>query len=161
MPDQTASGRWFHETIDAAAPARFDVHLVLDNYGTHKTSLIHRWLVNRPRFHLHFTPTGTSWINQVERWFALLTEKRLRRSAFRSTRELETAIRQYVDQHNEQPKPFRWTKTADQNPRQYRKILFANFRDRTLALNSPYPTLRSATGIQEPPERLNPDSGQS
>jgi transposase len=106
--------RQFLDTIDAVVPDRFDIHLVLDNYGTHKTPLIHRWLVKRPRFHLHFTPTGTSWINQVERWFALLTEKRLRRSAFRSTRELETAIRQYVDQHNEQPKPFRWTKTADQ-----------------------------------------------
>jgi transposase len=106
--------RQFLDTIDAAVPDRFDIHLVLDNYGTHKTPLIHRWLVKRPRFHLHFTPTGTSWINQVERWFALLTEKRLRRSAFRSTRELETAIRQYVDQHNQQPKPFRWTKTADQ-----------------------------------------------
>jgi transposase len=106
--------RQFLDTIDDAVPARFDVHLVLDNYGTHKTPLIHRWLLKRPRFHLHFTPTGTSWINQVERWFALLTEKRLRRSAFRSTRELETAIRQYIGQHNEQPKPFHWTKTADQ-----------------------------------------------
>jgi transposase len=106
--------RQFLDTIDAAVPDRFDIHLVLDNYGTHKTPLIHRWLVKRPRFHLHFTPTGASWINQVERWFALLTEKRLRRSAFRSTRELETAIRQYVNQHNDQPKPFRWTKTADQ-----------------------------------------------
>jgi transposase len=106
--------RQFLDTIDAAVPDRFDIHMVLDNYGTHKTPMIHRWLVKRPRFHLHFTPTGTSWINQVERWFALLTEKRLRRSAFRSTRELESAIRQFVDQHNEQPKPFRWTKTADQ-----------------------------------------------
>ena len=106
--------RQFLDTIDEAVPARFDVHLVLDNYGTHKTPLIRRWLVKRPRFHLHFTPTGTSWINQVERWFALLTEKRLRRSAFRSTRELEAAIRQYIAQHNEQPKPFRWTRTADQ-----------------------------------------------
>ena len=106
--------RQFLDTIDAAVPARFAVHLVLDNYRTHKTPLIHRWLVKRPRFHLHFTPTGTSWINQVERWFALLTEKRLRRSAFRSTRELEQAIRQYITHHNEQLKPFRWTKTADQ-----------------------------------------------
>jgi transposase len=106
--------RQFLDTIDTAVPDRFDIHMVLDNYGTHKTPMIHRWLAKRPRFHLHFTPTGTSWINQVERWFALLTEKRLRRSAFRSTRELESAIRQYVDQHNEQPKPFRWTKTADQ-----------------------------------------------
>lgn len=106
--------RQFLDTIDAAVPKRFDVHLVLDNYGTHKTPLIHRWLVKRPRFYLHFTPTGTSWINQVERWFALLTEKRLRRGAFRSTRELERAIRDYIDHHNDQPKPFHWTKTADQ-----------------------------------------------
>jgi transposase len=106
--------RQFFDTIDAGVPKRFDVHLVLDNYGTHKTPMIHRWLVKRPRFHLHFTPTGTSWINQVERWFALLTEKRLRRSAFRSTRELEAAIRQYIRDHNEQPRPFHWTKTADQ-----------------------------------------------
>ena len=108
--------RQFLDTIDAAVPQRFQVHLVLDNYGTHKTPLIHRWLVKRPRFQLHFTPTGTSWINQVERWFALLTEKRLRRSAFRSTRELESAIRDYIQQHNQQPKPFRWTKTADDIP---------------------------------------------
>jgi transposase len=106
--------RQFLDTIDDAVPKRFDVHLILDNYGTHKTPMIHRWLVKRPRFHLHFTPTGTSWINQVERWFALLTEKRLRRSAFRSTRELEATIRHYIDCHNEQPQPFRWTKTADQ-----------------------------------------------
>jgi transposase len=106
--------RQFLDTIDAAVPKRFDVHLVLDNYGTHKTPLIHRWLVKRPRFPLHFTPTGTSWINQVERWFALLTEKRLRRAAFRSTRELEHAIRDYISHLNEQPKPFRGTKTADQ-----------------------------------------------
>ena len=105
--------RQFLDTIDASVPQRFDVHLVLDNYGTHKTQLIHRWLLKRPRFHLHFTPTGTSWINQVERWFALLTERRLRRSAFRSPRELESAIRSYIDHHNQQPAPFRWTKTAD------------------------------------------------
>lgn len=79
--------RKFPDTIDAAVPQRFDVHLVLDNYGTHKTALIHRWLVRRSRFHLHFTPTGTSWINPVERWFALLAEKRL----LRSTREPESA----------------------------------------------------------------------
>jgi transposase len=99
--------RKFLDTIDAAVPPRFDVHLILDNYGTHKTPLIHRWLVKRPRFHRHFTPTGKSWINQVERWFALLTEKRLRRSAFRSTREWESVTRAYIDQHNDQPKPFR------------------------------------------------------
>jgi transposase len=83
--------RKFLDTIDANVPRDFDLHLILDNYGTHKTPLIHRWLVRHPRFHLHFTPTGSSWINQVERWFARITERRLRRGAFRSTRELEDA----------------------------------------------------------------------
>jgi len=88
--------------------------LILDNYGTHKTAAIRRWLLRHPRFHLHFTPTGTSWINQVERWFALLTEKQIRRGTHRSTRELERAIRHYLAVYNEDPKPFAWTKTADQ-----------------------------------------------
>lgn len=106
--------RKFLDTIDAGVPAGLDVHLILDNYGTHKTALIHRWLARHPRFHLHFTPTGSSWINQVERWFALITERRLRRAAFRSTRELEDAIRDYLAAHNRDPKPFRWTKSADE-----------------------------------------------
>ncbi len=106
--------RKFLDTIDAAVPDHFDLHLILDNYGTHKTPLIHRWLARHPRFHLHFTPTGSSWINQVQRWFALITEKRLRRGAFRSTRELEDAIRDYLKTHNGHPKPFRWTKSADE-----------------------------------------------
>ena len=105
--------RHFLDTIDAAVPARLDVHLVLDNYGTHKTALIHRWLAKRPRFHLHFTPTGASWINLVERWFATLTEKQIRRGAHRSTRELEAAIKYYLALSNAAPKPFIWTKTAD------------------------------------------------
>jgi len=106
--------RKFLDTIDAAVPPAFDVHLVLDNYGTHKTALVHRWLAKRPRFHLHFTPTGASWLNLVERWFALLTERQLRRGAHRSTRELETAIRHYMQCTNAAPKPFVWTKTADE-----------------------------------------------
>ncbi len=106
--------RKFLETIDAAVPARRQVHRILDNYGTHKTARIRRWLAQRPRYHLHFTPTGASWINLVERWFVALTEKQLRRGVHRSTRELEAAIRQYVAVHNEQPKPFVWTKTADE-----------------------------------------------
>ena len=105
--------RHFLDTIDAAVPARLDVHLILDNYGTHKTALIHRWLAKRPRFHLHFTPTGASWINLVERWFATLTAKQIRRGTHRSTRELETAIKHYLAVSNGQPKPFVWTKTAD------------------------------------------------
>ena len=106
--------RKFLDTIDKAVPEHLDVHLILDNYGTHKTALIHRWLVKRPRFHLHFTPTGASWINQVERWFALLTEQQIRRGVFRSTKELEQAIRNYIETYNGEPKPFRWSKTADE-----------------------------------------------
>jgi transposase len=106
--------RKFLTTIDAAVPATLAVHLIVDNASTHKTPLIHRWLVRHPRFHVHFTPTGSSWINLVERWFAGLTEKQLRRGVHRSTRELETAIRRYIDLTNERPKPFVWTKTADE-----------------------------------------------
>jgi transposase len=104
----------FLDTIDAAVPAALDVHVILDNYGTHKTPLIHRWLLRHPRFHVHFTPTGTSWINLVERWFATLTDKQLRRGVHRSTRDLETTILHYIDLTNECPKPFVWTKTADE-----------------------------------------------
>lgn len=106
--------RGFLATIDAAVPAGLDVHLIIDNYSTHKTPAIHRWLVRHPRFHVHFTPTGASWINLVERWFAALTEKQVRRGVHRSTRELEDAIRRYIDLTNAHPKPFVWTKTADQ-----------------------------------------------
>jgi transposase len=106
--------RKFLDTIDAAVPAALGVHVILDNYGTHKTPLIHRWLLRHPRFHVHFTPTGTSWINLVERWFATLTDKQLRRGVHRSTRDLETTILHYIDLTNERPKPFVWTKTADE-----------------------------------------------
>jgi len=106
--------RRFLDTVDAATPAELDVHLILDNYGTHKTPLIQRWLVRHPRYHLHFTPTGSSWINLVERWFATLTERQLRRGTYRSTQELEAALRHYVQTYNQDPKPFIWTKTADQ-----------------------------------------------
>jgi transposase len=106
--------RKFLDQIDAAVPQDLVVHLILDNYGTHKTSMIQRWLVKRPRFQLHFTPTGASWLNLVERWFALLTEKQIRRGVFRSTRELETAILNYLENYNGQPKPFIWSKTADE-----------------------------------------------
>ena len=106
--------RQFLDTVDAATPAELDVHLILDNYGTHKTPLIQRWLVRHPRYHLHFTPTGSSWINLVERWFATLTERQLRRGVHRSTRELELALRHYVETYNQEPKPFVWTKTAEE-----------------------------------------------
>lgn len=106
--------RTFLRRIDAAVPAEMDVHLILDNYGTHKTSAVQRWVARHPRFHVHFTPTYSSWLNLVERWFGLLTERQIRRGAFRSTRELERAIERYVAQHNADPKPFIWTKTADE-----------------------------------------------
>jgi transposase len=106
--------RKFLERIAAAVPDGLDVHLILDNYGTHKTSLIHRWLARHPRFHVHFTPTSASWLNLVEHWFAALTEKQIRRGVHRSTRELEQAIRTYIETTNARPKPFVWTKTADE-----------------------------------------------
>jgi transposase len=106
--------RQFLDLIESQVPAGLEVHLVLDNYGTHKTALIRKWFAKRPRYHLHFTPTYGSWINLVERWFAELTNKRIRRGAFRSVKELEAAIREYIDVHNEDPKPFQWTRTADQ-----------------------------------------------
>jgi transposase len=106
--------RKFLDTVDQAVPPDLDVHLILDNYGTHKTPLIQRWLAKRPRYHLHFTPTGASWANLVERWFATLTERQLRRGVHRSTRELEAALRCYVETYNQNPKPFIWTKTADE-----------------------------------------------
>ena len=104
----------FLRQIDAAVPAELDVHLILDNYTTHKTKIVQRWLLAHPRFHLHFTPTGASWLNLVERWFAELTNKKLRRGAHRSVRELNTDIRSWIEHWNENPRPYVWTKTADQ-----------------------------------------------
>jgi transposase len=106
--------RKFLDRIEAQVPSPLDVHIIADNYGTHKTALIRKWFAKRPRFHVHFTPTYGSWINLVERWFAELTNKRIRRGVFRSVKELEAAIRDYIDIHNEDPKPFTWTRTADQ-----------------------------------------------
>lgn len=106
--------RKFLDTIDANVPQALEVHLIIDNYGTHKTALIRNWLAKRPRFHVHFTPTSASWINLVERWFATLTTRQIRRGSFRSTRELEAVIKRYLQINNDHPKPFVWTKTADQ-----------------------------------------------
>lgn len=106
--------RAFLNTIDASVPDGFEVHLILDNYGTHKTPMIKRWLLTHPRFHVHFTPTYGSWLNQVERWLGELTEKRIRRGVFRSVIQLEDAIRDYLVESNDAPKPFVWTKSADQ-----------------------------------------------
>jgi transposase len=106
--------RKFLQTIDAAVSPDLGVHVVLDNYGTHKAPLVRGWLKNHPRFVMHFTPTYSSWINQVERWFADLTTKAVRRGSHRSVKELEAAIRAYLDASNADPRPFVWTKTADQ-----------------------------------------------
>ena len=102
--------RQFLDLIEAQVPAGLEVHIIVDNYGTHKTALIRKWFAKRPRFHVHFTPTYGSWINLVERWFAELTNKRIRRGVFRSVKEREAAIREYIDVHNEDPKPFVWSK---------------------------------------------------
>jgi transposase len=111
---RSAEFRKFLDTIDAAVPQPLTVHMILDNYGTHKTAMIRRWLAKRPRFQVHFTPTSASWINMVERWFASLTEKQIRRGVHRSVRDLEIAIKHYLAVTNESPKPFTWTKSADE-----------------------------------------------
>jgi transposase len=127
----------FLHTIEASVAPQLDVHLVMDNYdrrkslwddrrkslwddrrkslwdGTHKTPTVRAWFTRHPRFHIHFTPTSASWLNQVERWFATLTEKQIRRGTHRSTRQLEDAIRRYLDIYNAEPQPFIWTKSAD------------------------------------------------
>ena len=103
----------FLRTIEANVPPQMDVHLVMDNYGTHKTPTIRSWFARNPRFHVHFTPTSASWLNQVERWFATLTQNYIRRGTHRSTRQLEQAIRHYLDLNNARPKPFVWAKSAD------------------------------------------------
>jgi transposase len=106
--------RKFLITIDKAVPDELDIHLVCDNYATHKTDMINIWLAKHPRFHIHFTPTGSSWVNQVERWFGLITDKLIRRGVHISVAALENDIRQWIDTWNENPRPFAWTKTADE-----------------------------------------------
>src|SRR5437899_3031717 len=106
--------REFLDLIDAEVPQSLDVHIIMDNYSTHKTPLIRNWFAKRPRFHVHFTPTYASWLSLVERWFALLTTKQLRRGAYQSVPKLKAAIQEFIDAHQENPKPFVWTKTADQ-----------------------------------------------
>jgi transposase len=123
--------REFLDLIETQVPRDLDVHLIMDNYGTHKTPRIRAWLAKRPRFHVHFTPTYGSWLNLVERWFAELTTKQIKRGAHRSVPELERAIWEFLDVHNEDPKPFEWTKSADE-------ILasIARFAQRTVAAHT-------------------------
>jgi transposase len=106
--------RKFLVTIDKAVPAELDVHLVCDNYATHNTPEIRTWLARHPRFHVHFTPTGSSWMNQVERWFGLLTDKLIRRGVHTSVQALENDIKDWIATWNDNPRPFAWTKTADE-----------------------------------------------
>jgi len=103
----------FLRTIEANVPPQLEIHLIMDNYGTHKTPTVRAWFARHPRFHIHFTPTSASWLNQVERWFATLTQKQIRRGTHRSTRQLEDAIRHYLTVYNTQPTPFVWSKSAD------------------------------------------------
>ena len=110
---RAAEFRRFLDEIEANVPRDLDIHLVMDNYATHKTPLIRSWLAKRPRWHVHLTPTSSSWLNQVERFFALLTEKKIRRGVYKSVADLRADIEAFVDRHNADPKPFRWTKSAD------------------------------------------------
>ena len=111
---RAAEFKKFLTTIDKSVPIELDVHVVCDNYGTHKTPAIKTWLAKHPRFHFHFTPTGSSWINQVERWFGLLTDQKIRRGAHTSVQVLEKDIRSWITDWNTHPRPFLWTKTAEE-----------------------------------------------
>jgi transposase len=111
---RAAEFRKFLITIDKTVPAELDVHLVCDNYGTHKTPAIKAWLAKHPRFHMHFTPTGSSWINQVERWFGFLTDQMITRGTHRSVQALEKDIRAWIADWNTHPRPFLLTKTAEE-----------------------------------------------
>jgi transposase len=111
---RAAEFRKFLIAIDKAVPAELDVHLICDNYGTHKTPAIRAWLAKHPRFHMHFTPTGSSWINQVERWFGFLTSQLIRRGVHKSVQALEADIRAWVEGWNANPRPFVWRKTAEE-----------------------------------------------
>ncbi len=111
----------FLETIDASVAADLEIHLILDNYGTHKHPQVKKWLADRPRYHVHFTPTSSSWLNQIERWFAEITRKRIRRGTFRSVRDLIKAIKDYVRHYNRNPRPFQWVASASKIIRKVNK----------------------------------------
>ena len=111
---RAAEFKKFLTKLDSAVPADLDVHLICDNYATHKSPTIAKWLAAHPRFHMHFTPTYSSWLNQVERWFGMLTDQKLRRGAHRSIQALEKDIRDWIKAWNDNPRPFNWTKTADE-----------------------------------------------
>jgi len=110
---RSAEFRRFLDRIEAAVPTDLEVHVVMDNYATHKTQQIRRWFAKRPHWHVHLTPTGASWLNQVERFFALLTQRQIRRGVHRTVSALEAAISDFIAHHNDSPTPFAWTKNAD------------------------------------------------
>jgi transposase len=129
----------FLTAIDKAVPADLDVHLVADNYGTHKTPEIQAWLARHPRFHMHFTPTGSSWLNQVERWFGLLTDKLIRRGVHTSVQALEKDIQQWIQTWNTSPRPFTWVKTADE--------ILASLADYLNKIQGPSPEKNGKEGL--------------
>lgn len=110
---RTAEFRKFLDYVEAQVPPDLEVHLIMDNYCTHKAAPIKRWLLRHPHYHLHFTPTHSSWLNQIERWFALLSARQIKRGSYHTVKELERAIDEFIQTHNADPKPFQWTKDAD------------------------------------------------
>ena len=119
----------FLDKIDAATESDLAIHLILDNYGTHKHPAVKKWFLAHPRYHVHFTPTSASWLNQVERWFAEVTRKRIRRGTFHSVKELESAIRDYIKDHNTNPQPFQWVATANTIIKKVRKSVVSKLPD--------------------------------
>jgi transposase len=139
---RSAQFREFLDHVEANVPRRLDVHIIMDNYSTHKTVMIRNWFAKRPRFHVHFTPTYGSWLSLVERWFAELTMKQIRRGTFRSVPQLKAAIQRFIEAHHANPKPFVWTKGADE-------ILasIARFAQRTVeAHTAPHLSRTTVTG---------------
>jgi transposase len=126
----------FLDLIERSVPANLDVHLVMDNYATHKTPRVKRWLLRHPRFHVHFTPTSSSWLNLVECFFSILSRRLLKRGVHRSTLALEKDIRRYLDSHNDEPRPFVWTKSADQILAQLERYCSAVNASQTSVANS-------------------------
>ncbi len=104
----------FLKLVNANVAADLDIHVICDNYSTHKAGVIQRWLARNPRFHMHFTPTHASWLNQIECWFSILTTQQIKRGSHHSVAELKHAIYEFIDAHNDGPKPFKWTKSADE-----------------------------------------------
>lgn len=123
--------RKFLIAVEQVVPADLDIHLVLDNYATHKAPPVKAWLAGHPRYHLHFTPTSASWLNQIERWFALLADKQIKRGVHRSVHELKADIAAFIQAHNDDPKPFIWTKSADAIPQ-----TIARYCSDTLAIHA-------------------------